>query len=128
MKEILTLTFIVFMSLTTFSQDVTSPTYSYAYITVERKPFSKQLKVTVDLGDTPEQLKTGEKYSEELTNKESQVAILNYMGERQYELIETRNRDQNFTLQQGVGKTSEIRGSTAVIFIMRKKQLYKLER
>lgn len=123
MKKILALIFITTMSLITFSQDVQKTTYSYAYISVEKKGFTK-LKVTVDLGDTPEQKETGEEYSTILTDKESYSAILNYMGEREYELVETRDANRNLTVHEGVGKTSRIKGDSGIIFIMRKKNTY----
>jgi hypothetical protein len=85
---------------------------TYAYITVEGKGFGKKLKVEVDLGDTPEQVNVGKEYSETLTNKKSYAAVLNYMAEKQYELIESR--DYTFSFQG----TDRIFG---IIFIMRKK-------
>ena len=63
--------------------------YSYAYISISGKLFSKKIKVKVDFGDTPEQIKSGEEYSEMLTNKRSYAAVLNYMVENQFELVET---------------------------------------
>jgi hypothetical protein len=121
MRIILTLIFVATMSLTAIAQNVQgtelpnqpcSQKYSYAYILVEGKAFSKKLKVDVDFGDTPEQIKAGKEYSEILTNKKSYAAILNYMDERHYDLVETR--DYMFTYQ-GTGETS------GIIFIMRKR-------
>lgn len=113
--------FIATINLTAFSQEVQkteienqaqNQIYSYAYILVEGKAFSKKLKVEVDLGDSPEQIRNGSEYSETLSNKKSYAAVLNYMAERQFELVETR--DYIFTYQ-GTGETS------GIIFIMRKK-------
>ena len=87
--------------------------YSYAYITVEGKVFSNKLKVQVDLGDSPEQLKVGKEYSDILTNKKSYAAILNYMTENQFEFVESRDNIMSF---QGTG------GTDGIIFIMRKKR------
>lgn len=87
--------------------------YSYAYISINGKVFSKKLKVEVDFGDTPEQIAEGEKYSELLTNKKSYAAVLNYMVDNQFELVETL--DYIFT-SQGSG------GTYGVVFIMRKKK------
>jgi hypothetical protein len=121
MKLILTLAFIVAISLKAFSQDNREtetknknavPTYSYAYIAVEGKLFSKKLKVEVDFGDTPEQMKAGKEYSEILTNKKSYSAILNYMAESQFELVNSLDLNSTY---QGNG------GSSGIAFILRKK-------
>ncbi len=86
--------------------------YSYAYITIEGKGFGKKLKVEVDLGDTDEQVAAGKEFSEILTNKKSFAAVLNYMSEKQYELVESRDYSMSI---QGTG------GTYGVVFIMRKK-------
>ena len=121
MRIILALIFIIAFSLKGFSQDIqkaemTRPnqvqTYLYAYISIEGKAFSRKLKVQVDIGDTPQQIKDGKEYSDSLTNKKSYAAVLNYMAERQFELVETR--DDNFTYQ-GIG------GTSGIVFIMRKR-------
>ena len=121
MKIILTLAFITLLSLASFSQSV-QPTktevhtkdniHSYAYILVEGKLFTKKLKVTVDFGDSPEQLAAGKEYSEKLTNKKSYAAILNYMVENQFELMETLDYTASYS---GSG------GTSGIVFIMRKK-------
>jgi hypothetical protein len=87
--------------------------YSYAYISINGKSFSKKLKVTVDFGDTPEQISEGEKYSELLTNKKSYAAVLNYMVDNQFELVETLDYISTY---QGTG------GTSGVVFIMKKKE------
>ncbi len=87
--------------------------YTYAYITIEGKGLGKKLKVVVDLGDLPEQLKTGIEYSAALTNKTSFAAVLNLMAENGYELVESRDYDFSY---QGTG------GTYGIIFIMRKKR------
>ena len=121
MRIFLTLAFIIALSLSTFSQTVQRTktevkvqvnTYSYAYILVEGKPFSKKLKVSVDLGDTPEQLKAGKEYSEKLTNKKSYAAILNYMVENQFDLVATLDYTASYS---GSG------GTSGIVFIMRRK-------
>ena len=121
MRFILTVVFLITISLTVFSQDIKnikeeSPvqdkTYSYAYILIEGKLFSKKLKVNVDFGDTPEQLKAGKEYSEKLTNKKSYAAVLNYMVESQFELVQTLDYTSNYS---GSG------GTSGIVFIMRKK-------
>lgn len=113
--------FIASINLTSFSQEVNEierkkitldQTYTYAYIKIERRLFSKKLAVKVDFGDTPEQKKAGKEYSKLLSNKKSYAAILNYMTENQFELVETL--DHIFTYM-GSGGTSDI------VFIMRKK-------
>ena len=75
------------------------------------KAFSKKLNVEVDLGDTPEQIELGKSYSEVLNNKKSYAAILNYMAEKKYELVESRDITGSY---QGTG------GSYGIILIMRK--------
>ncbi len=87
--------------------------YSYAYISIYGKLFSKKLKVKVDLGDTPDQIMEGEKYSDILTNKKSYAAVLNYMLENDFELVETL--DYTYMVQ-GSG------GTSGIVFIMRKKK------
>lgn len=87
--------------------------YSYAFITIEGKAFSKKLKVEVDLGDAPEQITAGKELSEILTNKKSYAAILNYMAGSHYELVESRDSSYSF---QGTG------GTFGIIFIMRKRR------
>ncbi|MCJ0742953.1 hypothetical protein [Pedobacter montanisoli] len=89
--------------------------YSYAYISVEGKALSKKLKVQVDLGDTPEQIEKGKTYSEHLTNKKSYAAVLNYMIENQFELVNTLGLNSSY---KGTGETS------GIIFIMKKKSSY----
>jgi hypothetical protein len=74
--------------------------------------FSKKLKVRVDFGDTPEQINKGNEYSEYLTNKKSYAAILNYMIENQFELVNTLELTEAY---QGTG------GTSGIVFIMKKK-------
>lgn len=116
MRIILMFAFIATISLTAFSQDNQTEkdqTFSYAYISVEGKLFSKKLKVEVDFGDTPEQIKAGQEYSEVLTNKKSYAAVLNYMVEKQFELVETLELISSY---QGSG------GTSGIIFILRKRK------
>jgi hypothetical protein len=120
MRLLLTLTFVIAVYITASAQNAKDTTikspvkeYSYAYITVEGKSFSKKLKVYVDLGDTPEQIIAGKQYSEILTNKTSCAAVLNYMSENEYELVESR--DNNFSVQ-GSG------GTSGVVFIMKRRK------
>ena len=75
--------------------------------------FSKKLKVQVDFGDTPEQINKGNEYSEYLTNKKSYAAVLNYMVEKQFELVNTLELTESY---QGSG------GTTGIVFIMKKKE------
>lgn len=117
MKSILILACIIAFYTPSFSQSNNqvqpqAHAYSYAYITIQGKSFSKKLHVDVDLGDTPEQIEAGKTYSEVLTNKKSYAAILNYMAENQYELVESRDLSFSF---QGTG------GSSGIVLIMRKK-------
>lgn len=114
MKLILTLACIIAFSVTAFSQSNNqAQPFSYAYITIQGKSFSKKLHVDVDLGDTPEQVQAGKEYSEILTNKKSYAAVLNYMAEHQYDLVESRDITSSY---QGTG------GSSGIVLIMRKKQ------
>ena len=102
--------FLISLSQVTFAQD---QNYSYAYISINGKLFSKKLKVAVDFGDTSEQIAEGKKYSELLTNKKSYAAVLNYMVENQFELVETVDYT---SIYQGSG------GTSGIVFIMRKKK------
>ena len=120
MKKILTLVFIATLSLSANAQDASGiqmkhshdQIFSYAYITVQGKFLSNKLKVEVDLGELPEQIKESEDYSKILTNKKSFAAILNYMAENHYELVETLD---NLYPNQGTG------GIAGIVFIMKKK-------
>ncbi len=120
MKLVLIIFFLMAFSLTGFSQDikkvdtetqVQNKAYSYAYILIQGKLFSKKLRVDVDFGDTPEQIEAGKEYSKKLTNKKSFASVLNYMIENQYELVQTLNYTDIYS---GTG------GTSGVVFIMRK--------
>lgn len=114
MPKLLLITLLICLSQSSFSQAFSknlSPTYSYSYLTVMGKTFSKKLSVEVDLGDTPEQIELGKSYSEILNNKKSYAAILNYMADKKYELVESRDIVGSY---QGTG------GSYGIILIMRK--------
>jgi hypothetical protein len=69
----------------------------------------KPLAIEVDFGDTPEQIAEGEKYSELLASKKSFAAVLNYMADNQFELVETLGY-----IYSG--------NSNGIVFIMRKKK------
>jgi len=121
MRRLLLLFFIATISGNVFSQELIkidtvhqqdAPKYTYAYISIEGKVFSKRLKVKVDLGDTPEQIKAGNEYSNYLTNKKSYAAILNYMVENQFELVESLEYTDAYSVS---GETS------GIVFIMKKK-------
>jgi len=121
MKILLTAIFVVMICSYALSQDklerenrnpVQAGTFSYAYITVEGKGLSNKLNVEVDLGDSPEQIETGKEYSKTLTNKRSYAAVLNYMGERMFELVATR--EESITIQ---GTSSPYK----IMFIMKRK-------
>ena len=127
MKLIITLFFGMALSAAGFSQTDTSfktnilnskteihpqnGKYTYAYILIEGKLFSKKLKVSVDFGDTPEQLNAGKEYSEKLTGKKSFAAVLNHMVESRFELVETLDYSDTYS---GSG------GTSGIVFIMRK--------
>lgn len=120
MKLFLTVTFLIVILQDVAGQNIKdsvfrnqSEHYNYAYITLAGKGFGKKLKVDVDLGDTPEQIRAGKEYSEILTNKKSYAAVLNHMADNQYELVESR--DYSFSYQ-GTG------GTYGIILIMRKKK------
>lgn len=121
MKKFLTLLFVTVLSAASFSQttqvvktetQTRDNTYTYAYVLVEGRLFSKKLKVSVDFGDSPEQIKAGKEYSETLTNKKSYAAVLNYMVENKFELVETLDYTSSYS---GSG------GTSGIVFIMRKK-------
>ncbi len=114
---ILVIILAVFSTNSSAQESIYSPTvdntYSYAYISVRGRLFSKMLRVSVDFGDTPEQLKKGEEFSDILSNKKSYAAILNYMIDNGFELSETLSYE---SLYQGSG------GTSGIVFIMRKKK------
>lgn len=97
--------------LPTLTSKTTPISTSYAYIQIQGKVLSKKLKVEVDLGDSPAQIKAGEEISETLTNKKSYAAILNYMVESGYELVDTLEYTSSYA---GSG------GTAGIVFIMRK--------
>ena len=110
------LAFISTISLTAFSQETPiekNQAFSYAYVKVEGKAFSKKLKVEVDFGDSPEQIQAGQEYSDTLTNKKSYAAVLNYMVEKQFELVQSFGLVSSY---QGTGETS------GTVFIMKKRK------
>lgn len=121
MPKILLISLFVCLSNLSFSQNLNksvAPSYTYSYITVMGKTFSKKLNVEVDLGDTPEQIELGKNYSEILNNKKSYAAILNYMADKKYELVESRDIVGSY---QGTG------GSYGIILIMRKIDIAKTQ-
>lgn len=117
MKAILISILFLIIANISFSQEVKgesyTATYHYAYISIEGKVFSKKLRVEVDFGDSEEQMKMGSEFSQKLTNKKSYAAILNYMVENQFELVETLTLTSSYS---GSG------GTSGIIFIMRKKK------
>ncbi|MFZ1516075.1 MAG: hypothetical protein WAT21_11785 [Saprospiraceae bacterium] len=122
MKKFLLLALITAISFTAFSQvnqtdKEKGQAFSYAYISVSGKLFSKKLKIIVDLGDSPEQIKLREEYSDVLTNRKSYAAILNYMVENEYELVETLTLEEGSSFQ-GTGSG----GTSGVIFIMKRRK------
>ena len=123
MKIILTVAFFTALCLSGFSQDIKQSSTafktqdkvpSYAYILIEGKFLSKKLKVQVDFGDTPEQIRAGKEYSDRLTNKKSYAAVLNYMVENQFELVQTLDYTESYS---GSG------GTSGIVFIMRKSDM-----
>ena len=122
MKFFLLLVLITVISFATFSQvnqtnKEKGQAFSYAYISVSGKLISKKLKVIVDLGDSQEQVKLGDEYTEGLKNRKSYAAILNYMVENEYELVETLTLEEGSSYQ-GTGSG----GTSGVIFIMKKRK------
>ncbi|MCY4780793.1 hypothetical protein ORI89_14130 [Sphingobacterium sp. UT-1RO-CII-1] len=113
MKNILFLLLATIISSVSLAQEKeTAKTYSYAYIEVSKKTLSKKLKVSVDLGESIEQQEKGQQWSAELTNKTSHAAILNYMAERNFSLVETIARPHPHDTEAGA--------TDGIIFIMRK--------
>ena len=102
------------LSTDTFAQE---NSFSFAYVSVQGKEFSKKLKVVVDLGDTPKQINSGEEYSESLNNKKSYAAILNYLVDNQFELVDTIVLHESYSYQ-GTGSG----GISGIVFIMKKKK------
>jgi len=85
----------------------------YAYVTVHGKLFSKKLSVTVDFGDEPAQVKLGEQFNSQLTDKTSFVSVLNYMVDNGYELVQAIDY---IYISQGTG------GTQGLAFLMRQKK------
>lgn len=84
---------------------------TYAYIRVEGKFLSKRLKVKVDLGDSENQIAAGEKLSDLLSSKKSYAAVLNYMSDLGYELINTLELTND---------SSASRGISVIVYVMKK--------
>lgn len=123
MKKLTLLVFLLSITTIIFGQEVIETKtatenpaqhqqYTYAYIVIEGKFLSKKLNVNVDLGDTPQQIAKGKEYSYFLSNKKSFAAVLNYMEEQDFELLETLDYNDIFS---GNG------GTTGVVFLMKKK-------
>lgn len=119
MKQYLFLFFIFFFCTATYAQQQSVKpaqkdsviVYTYAYIRVEGKFLSKKLKVNVDVGDTDDQIEAGNRLSYLLTNKRSYGAILNYMAELGYELVNTLDLTSNY---DGTG------GTSGIIYVMKR--------
>lgn len=100
MRLPLAIAFTAMMSLSAFAQATNEAvtknqiqnveTPKYVYLTIEERGLSSKLDVKVDFGDTEQLIKLGEEYSKALTGKRSYAAILNYMAERNYELVERK--------------------------------------
>lgn len=108
-KEILFLSAYLIMvlgSAESIAQDVTS---SYTYISISGRLMTPKLKVEVDLGETREQRIKGRKFSEILSEKSTHAAILNYMDENHFELVQA--------MENIIGGSA-----SKTIFIMRKKK------
>lgn len=118
MKRLLLILVTTMIGFTALAQEQKAPSSktstTYAYVAVSNKNLSKKLKVKVDLGDTGEQQKEGKRLSDELKNKSSHAAILNYMAEKDFELIETIAKQHPHSTDAGA--------VDGIIFIMRKSQ------
>lgn len=84
---------------------------TYAHIQLEPGFWSSKLGVNVDLGDSEEQLEEGKRLSSILSQTRSHAAVLNYMAELGYELINTLNITSS---RNGSS------GSYAIVYIMKK--------
>src|SRR5690606_12844370 len=116
-KILFTLALIVTFQLAALAQSgvgkASDKAYSYAYIRVSGQPFSRKLVVDVDLGDTEAQKQAGQQYSDAITNKKSYAAVLNYMADEGYELVQMQELVESY---KGTG------GTSGVIFIMKKRK------
>lgn len=88
---------------------------TYAHIQLEPGFWSGKLGVSVDLGNSEEQLEEGKRLSNILSQTRSYAAVLNYMAELGYELINTLNITST---RNGSS------GSYAIVYIMRKVETY----
>lgn len=111
-KPILLVALTFFFSADLIAQD--KDALSYAYIVIEGRTLSRKLNIRVDFGDSPEQIKAGQEYSELLTGKKSVAAILNHMAENRFELVET------LTVTDGAFEGTSS-GTSGIIFIMKRK-------
>ncbi|MEM0939639.1 MAG: hypothetical protein AAGI25_07595 [Bacteroidota bacterium] len=64
-KSTLLIVIIFLFSVDLFAQEKES--FFYACIYVDQRSFSRKLNVRVDFGDSPDQIRAGEEYSELLT-------------------------------------------------------------
>ena len=112
---LLTLVFVVTLTLSVYSQDQKT---EYAFVQVDGRELSQKLDVHVDFGDSPQQIEAGRLYSKELTGKKSYAAILNYMSENKFELVESLSSKMPAVL---TGETSR------VTFVMKRIVNYRTE-
>lgn len=105
---------VIIILMATFSNEIMAQEqeYEYAVVLIRPRDAAKGLRVSVDLGDTPEQVKQGREYSEILDKKESYTAVLNFMPRQGFEFIETAISS---TAHQGTSATF------STIFIFRRK-------
>ncbi len=120
MKRIVFILLFTASSGSLFSQDIlqsgsdtsaAAQQYTYAYITVSEKVLSSKLKVTIDLGSKPEQIKLANEYWSQIKDEKSYAAVLNYMTENGFVLVETLDYSNGYNNN---GETSGVR------FIMKK--------
>lgn len=120
MKKIIFLALLATLSSTLHAQEVSSTARdtviqtekeTYAYITVTGKAFSSKLKINIDLGIKPEQTKLANEYLEQVKDEKSHAAVLNYMAEQGFVLIQALDYSKGYNTN---GET------TGIWFIMKK--------
>ncbi|MDM9630260.1 hypothetical protein [Robiginitalea aurantiaca] len=88
----------------TFSNEILAQDqeYEYAVVYAEERDFANGYRVTVDLGETPEQIKLGEEYSEILDKKKSLAAVINFMAHHRFDFVQAVTTSSSY---QGTGST-----------------------
>lgn len=98
MKRLIIYTILLFVSSQTLAKEITykvpviEPIHtSYISIIIKDKAFSKKFNITIDMGESEEQIEGAKVLQKILSEMKSKISILNYMAEIGYELVNTIN-------------------------------------